>query len=672
MHPLFKYVPLHLLVFLILGIGIQFYTQIWSFGFPKLLCGFLILLLVLITVQNKVVTTVVAFLLFFIIGVSSVYIQDTRNFKNIYPSLLRKDAKVVLKISKILKSGFYHEKYIAEVLQVNKEKTRGHILLQLQKDSLKDQFKVDDLLLVPPFFTRVLPPLNPNQFNYKAYLTKQGIHHQLFLEKHQVLKRLKSKATLQGVAAKFRDKLQHSLLKQGFEKDELAVLSALLLGQRQAVSKELLSDYAAAGAIHILAISGLHVGIILLILSFLFTPLEKVKHGKYLKAFSIVLVLWVFAFVAGLSASVVRAVTMFTFVAVGQAIRRKNSVAFSLISSMLLLLIIKPMFLFDVGFQLSYLAVFGIVWVQPRLVVMYRPRFIVSKKIWQLITVSIAAQVGILPLSIYYFHQFPGLFIASNLVIIPFLGLILMGGIVVVVLSLLQLIPSFLVVMYGGFISLMNGFVNWVSLQEVFLFKDIGMSFLLMLALYTLIFAGVLFLMKKNIWRLGCFLSGLLCLQLVCLFEDKNVNSTADFIVFHKSRVAITGIRRGRKLEIQASLDSVKLVAISLLQSYALGAGIRTIKKTSFKNYINFNSQDILIVDSFGIYQLHGLKRPIVILQYAPKINLERLIKTLEPSLIIADGSNYKRVVHRWKATAEKYAIPFHDTGQKGAFMLQP
>lgn len=671
MNPLFKYVPLHLLVFLISGITIQFYTQIWTFGFPKLLGSILILLLVLFAVQKKVVRTVIAFILFFIIGVSSVYIQDTRNFKNEYFSYLKKDAKVILRISKILKSGFYHEKYIAEVLQIDREKTRGYILLNLQKDSLKEQFEIDDLLLVPSFFTRVLPPLNPNQFNYKAYLAKQGIHHQLFLEKYQFSKQVKSKVSLQGVAAKFRDKVQYSLSKQGFEKDELAVISALLLGQRQAVSKELLSHYAAAGAIHILAISGLHVGIILLILTFLFTPLEKIKNGKYMKAFCIVLVLWVFAFIAGLSASVVRAVTMFTFVAVGQAVRRKNSVEFSLISSMLLLLIIKPMFLFDVGFQLSYLAVFGIVWVQPKLVLIYKPRFLINRKIWQLITVSIAAQVGILPLSIYYFQQFPGLFIVSNLVIIPFLGLILMGGIVVVFLSMLQITPSFLVVMYGSLISLMNSFVNWVSLQEVFLFKDIAISFLMMLALYCLLFTGVLFLIKKNLLRLTYFLIAIFCIQTVYLLESKSRNELAAFIVFHKSRDAITGIRSGNKLEIQSSLDSVKLAEIRLLKSYKLVAHIRDVKKARFKNYINFSSQDILIVDSLGLYQLQGLKRPIIILQYAPKINLERLIKTLKPSIIIADGSNYKRVVNGWRTTSEMHEIPFHDTAQKGAFMLQ-
>ncbi|EAR11813.1 competence protein [Polaribacter irgensii 23-P] len=620
---------------------------------------------------KKKESTLLAFLLFFIIGISSVYIHDTRNFKNAYSSFLNRDSKVVLRISKILNPTFYHKKYRAEVIQVNKEETRGSILLNLQKDSTIKNLKVDELILVSSFFTNVLPPLNPSQFNYKAYLAKQGIYHQLFLENYQFLKYAKSQITLQGIAGGFRDKVQYSLSSQGFKKDELAVLSALLLGQRQAVSKELLSHYAAAGAIHILAISGLHVGIILLILTFLLSPLEKRKNGRYLKAFSIVLMLWAFAFIAGLSASVVRAVTMFTFVAVGQAVKRRNRVEFSLISSMLLLLIVKPMFLFDVGFQLSYLAVFGIVWLQPKLVVLYSPRFIISRKIWQLITVSIAAQAGILPLSIYYFHQFPGLFIVSNVVIIPFLGFILMGGIVVVVLSLLQLLPSFLVVIYGGLISLMNGFVNWISLQESFLFKDLGISFLMLLVFYGLLFTGVLFLIKKNTWRLGCFLLAILCLQSAYLFEEICANDAETFIVFHKSRAAIIGLRNGKELEIQSSVDSVKLTAMKVLKPYLSGKRFSTIKKINFKNYIRFNSQDILLVDSLGMYQIQNLRNPIVILQHSPKINLERLFETLKPSLIVVDGSNYKSQVDHWRTVSVENKIHFYNTAQKGAFVLE-
>ena len=163
----------------------------------------------------------------------------------------------------------------------------------------------------------------------------------------------------------------------------------------------------------------MHVGIILLILSWFLKPLERLRFGKTAKTIFIIIFLWCFAFIAGLSASVVRAVTMFTFLAVGLYFGKKRVVAYSLISSLFFLLIVKPMFLFDVGFQLSYLAVFGIIWVQPKLYQVWKPKNKVLDTIWQLFTVSIAAQVGILPLSLFYFHQFPVLFFVSNLVIIP-------------------------------------------------------------------------------------------------------------------------------------------------------------------------------------------------------------------------------------------------------------
>lgn len=160
----------------------------------------------------------------------------------------------------------------------------------------------------------------------------------------------------------------------------MAVIKALLLGQRQDISKGLLTDYQNAGAIHILAVSGLHVGILLLILTFILRPIDRFKNGKYIKAIGIIVFLWMFAFIAGLSASVVRAVTMFSFIAIGQSFQKKTLIEFSLITSMLFLLLVKPMFLFDVGFQLSYLAVFGIIWVQPKLDSLYVPKYYLDKK----------------------------------------------------------------------------------------------------------------------------------------------------------------------------------------------------------------------------------------------------------------------------------------------------
>jgi len=671
MKRLSKYLPLHFLVFLILGIGIQFYTQIWTFGFLKLFFVLLLLAISLFAFRNKKGSTIIAVILFFSIGISSVYIQDARNFKNHYTHFYKEETRVVLKISKVLKPGFYQDKYVAEVVQMHTGKTRGAVLLNIQKDSLRELLAIDDQILVNAEFKRVSPPLNPNQFNYKEYLAKQGIYHQLFIESTQFLQLSNTKNSLVGISGKFRNKIQRSLLKYNFKRDELAVITALLLGQRQEISKELLTDYASAGAIHILAVSGLHVGIILLILSFLFKPIEKVKNGTYLKALCIVLLLWIFAFIAGLSASVVRAVTMFTFLAIGQSLQRKKVVEFSLISSMLFLLIVKPMFLFDVGFQLSYLAVFGIIWVQPKLVALYNPRFLIDKKVWQLITVSIAAQVGILPLSIYYFQQFPGLFVLSNLVIIPFLGAILIGGILVICMSLLHVLPTFFALMYGYVISLMNDFVSWVGAQEQFLFQEISISFAMMLCCYLLIFSGTLYLIKRTPIKFIFFLIVVLLIQSLYFFEERKAIEKEAFIVFHKSRFSIIGKRKGLKIKIQQHIDTLKPGKINMIKSYVIAEYIQYVENVNFKSFIQFKEKNILIVDSLGVYQLNKLVHPIVILQHSPKINLERLIHRLNPSLIIADGSNYKSYASNWEKIAIKNKIPFHDTRKKGAFKLE-
>ena len=316
MKRLFNYLPLHFVVLGILGICSQFFTDFWTFSFLK---TFIILGVLTITVfvfKNKVLRTLLSFVLFFLLGVSAVNINDNRNYDSFYENHIEDNSKLVLQIHKVLKPGNYYLKYEAKVINVDDNVTKGTVLLNVKKDSILSAFIVDDQLLLKATLKELIPPLNPHQFNYKAYLAKQGIHHQLFIEKNQFLKLNSSKVSLFGWSSKFRNKIQESLKKYNFKNNELAVINALLLGQRQDISKELITDYQRAGAIHILAVSGLHVGIILLILSFVFKPIEKLKYGKFLKAVIIVVLLWMFAFIAGLSASVVRAVTMFTFLAV--------------------------------------------------------------------------------------------------------------------------------------------------------------------------------------------------------------------------------------------------------------------------------------------------------------------------------------------------------------------
>ncbi|WP_298782455.1 ComEC/Rec2 family competence protein [uncultured Polaribacter sp.] len=671
MKRLLNYLPLHFVVLIICGITTQFFTQFWKFGFLKLSILIVLISLFLLLIQHKKTITFLSFVLFFFIGISTVYFNNDVNYSNYYKDYINDNSPSVLKIDKVLKSSNFNDKYVVEVIQVNDIKTRGKAILNIKKDSLFMSLKVGELLFTKTDFTEVSSPLNPHQFNYKEYLSKQGVHQQIFLENSR-FKRIDSKeSSLQGISAKFRAKVERSLQKYNFKPNELAVINALLLGQRQDISKQLITDYSRAGAIHILAVSGLHVGVILLISSWFFKPLERLKNGKFIKTFFIVLFLWMFAFIAGLSASVVRAVTMFTFLAVGLSFQRKKIIEFSLIASMFFLLIVKPMFLFDVGFQLSYLAVFGIVWVQPKLYKFWQPKLKSLDKFWQLTTVSIAAQAGILPLSLYYFHQFPGLFIVSNLIIIPFLGAILIGGIVVITLSLFGVLPQVLATIYGFVISLMNSFVGWISNHEQFLFTEISMSFLKMLGLYILIIYVVRLFIKTSPKRLIYFLISIFICQSVFMLEKHYKKTKKEFIVFHKSKISIFGERKGGELLVHHNLDSLTIKKINLMTSYRIGENVNQVFKNNSSSIFKFNNQPILLVDSLGVYQIKGLKKPIVVLQYSPKINLERLIRTIKPKEIIADASNYKSYVKSWKLICRKQKTPFHYTGENGAYIIQ-
>lgn len=236
------------------------------------------------------------------------------------------------------------------MIQIDSFLTSGKILVNLQKDSLKIRCKVDDQFYVPADFKIISAPSNPYQFDYKTYLARQGIHQQLFVTNSQWKPLEEPSFSVLGFAATIRNNVQQSLQKYSFSTNSLGIINALLLGQRQELSRELLEDYANAGAIHILAVSGLHVGILLFLLNILLKPLRNIPYGKPIQLLLTVLLLWSFAFIAGFSASVVRAVTMFSFVPFGQSLNRKTPIEFSLISSAFLLLVVHPLFLFDVGF----------------------------------------------------------------------------------------------------------------------------------------------------------------------------------------------------------------------------------------------------------------------------------------------------------------------------------
>ena len=674
MKRLLNFLPTHFTVCLIVGIVIQFNYKVWTFSLMPTILVFLIFLCFLFILKffkKKQLFSVFSWMFFFLIGLYLVFSQDARNNKNFYGNFLIANSIIEVKVKKVLKENQFYHKYITAVTAVGGKVTRGEVLLNVQKDSIKESAKINDIFYFKSNVSSIDSVKNPYQFNYKLYLEKQGVYQQFFLRESSYLYVNSSELSIYKIAENIRTKIERSLVLNGFKGEELGVIKALILGQRSTISKELLNEYTNAGAIHILAVSGLHVGIILLIFSLILKPLEKIKNGIFIKTILIIVMLWCFAVIAGLSASVVRAVTMFTAVAIGMSIKRKTFVIHSLITSMFVLLLVKPLFIFDVGFQLSYLAVFSIVTIQPKLYQIWKPKWKLVDRAWQLFTVSLAAQIGVLPISLFYFHQFPGLFMLSNLVIIPYIGIILMGGILVMLLAILDVLPSLLANLYNMVITLMNDFVGWIALQESFLIKEISFSRSLLITSYIIIFMGISLLERVSFKRWFLFLIAIVSFQVCLLYEKRIVQNTKELIIFNKYRNTIIGINNSGILKINHNLKANEINQSMIIKNYKIGKNIKRVMfKKSIPNILQFKRELILVVDSLGIYKVKNIEKPIVVLVNSPKINLERMITLLNPKLIIADASNYQKQVNKWQLIADKYGVFFKSTRKNGAIVL--
>lgn len=670
---LLNFTTIKLLLFLILGIFFGYYFNIdW-----KSILGITItLLIVLFGLYNhfdkkhskNAFFGIIAFITTFCIGILTQTFHQKNNHLNHYSNLdIDKEVTLQLKIHKYLNTGQYYDRYEVDILDIDNHMSSGRVILNINKDSLHEILNIDEVYTSKSLLREILPPLNPNQFHYKNYLKKKHIYHQLYIKPTELFMLSNSINTIYGFANSLRKKINESLKKHLFKDDELSIINALLLGQRQDISDEVYTNYTNAGAIHILAVSGLHIGIILLLLNLLLKPIENLKKGQTIKLIVIIILLWCFAVIAGLSASVVRAVTMFSFIAYAMHIKRATNIYNILALSMFFLLLFKPSFLFDVGFQLSYVAVFAIVWIQPMLYKLWKPNFKAVDYVWQLFTVTLAAQFGILPISLFYFHQFPGLFFVSNLVIIPFLGFILGMGILVMILATLNILPQFIANLYGSIISLMNSFITWIANQEGFLFRDISFNWKQLITAYILIICFILLLKKPKPRRVISFLIAVLIFQGVLIYNKYDTVQNQKFIVFHKSRHTLLASHIGNQL----ILNNQDYENDNIINNYKIGNNINSVESNSFQNIYSLKEKKLLVIDSLGVYKIKNLNPEYVLLTNSPKINLTRLIDSLHPKQIIADGNNYKSYIENWKATCLKEKIPFHSTNEKGAFIIE-
>lgn len=340
----------------------------------------------------------------------------------------------------------------------------GKVILYVRKDSVSAPFEYGDAILIQGRLSRIRAAQKAWEFDYGDYMGNKGVFHQIFTESRNI--RVAEKglgSAVKAISIDIREYCRQVLRNAIKNASVLGVSEALLLGVRQDLDKEIKNAFVDAGAIHVLAVSGLHVGIIYQILLWTLGFLKKVRYGNVLLYGFTVIALFLYALVTGFSPSVTRAVLMFSIVATGNLISRKSNIYNTLALAAFIILITDTRLLFDVGFQLSFAAVFGIVYFYPILTNGIGINTIILDKLYKLSCVSIGAQITTLPITLYYFHQFPNLFLLSNFVVIPLAGIILGSGMMLLAFGTVPFLSDLLAWIHSTLIMVMNKGVIWIN-----------------------------------------------------------------------------------------------------------------------------------------------------------------------------------------------------------------
>ncbi|GIM53949.1 ComEC/Rec2 family competence protein [Capnocytophaga cynodegmi] len=619
-------------------------------------------------IKLKRLFTFHTFLASFFIGILVAEVHNPTLKSNHYTNLLKENEFYLLQIrilERVSESDFGFT-YKAKLVSADNEQVGGKLLVFFPKNSSERiDFQRDDFLTLSAKLTSISAPKNPYQFDYKSYMQRQDVFYRANVFSYKVHNELKE-SSIRGFAEKIRIKM-FSVLDSNFSKETASLLKTLLLGERKELDENTYKNYIDAGAVHILAISGLHVGIITAMLLFLLQKLPNFGIWKKLRFVLLLFFLWSFAFLAGLSPSVLRAVTMFSFIGVALMLNRQQGRFDALMFSMLLLLLINPNYLYEVGFQLSYLAVFSILMFYPHLEKLWKPKIRILKGIWSLFLVGISAQIVILPISLYYFHQFPFLFFISNLLLVPLLSPILVLGFLALILGSFNVLPSFLSFILEKIIYLMNFFTKIIASQEEFIVRNIYFDNKLLIVSLLIVFTLIFWVNKRNFKSIIALLSSILLFQGVLFYNKYKIENTENLTIFHLHRKSLFSVRNGKQLFVFQN-DSVK--SNRIIDNYVTSSGVSNVSIQKIPHVIQYQGNVILCLDSLAIYpKSKKIKVDKIIVTQSPKINFERMLLEIKPKIVIADGRNFPNTIKQLQTKCNELGVLFHATLEEGAYV---
>lgn len=679
---------------LLLPLATGIYLQ-WHFQFAlnhMLISGGIIIVLIAVLLQTgfkmkyrlRFVTGACYLLFFFMLGAFLTCMQDVRNEKHWFGKNYADELLYVQLFEPLAEKGKTYKAICHVFAKIDsngqQQPTSGKILLYIKKEAIQPALEYGNTLMLKKPVEIIRNNGNPAALDYNRYCLFQGITHQVFLSASDIIQvntnaRVPYMRRLMFAA---RDSAIAILRNNIFSEKELGIAEALLIGYRNDLDRDLVQSYSNTGVVHIIAISGLHLGMIYVMLLRLMHPFRKKKYYLFAKTIIVLGVLWAFTFVAGAAPSVLRAAVMFSVFQLAEWLDHKPDGIATLTASAFILLVINPFYLWDVGFQLSYAAVLSImIFYQP----VYRMFFFrngLIKIIWQLNAVTLAAQVFTIPIAALHFHQFSNLFWIANFIAVPLSGFILYTEIGLLLVAWWKPVALFL----GNLITIstkwMNSYVEWIDTISFSVSEGLYINTVQALLLLAFTACVAAWLLRKQPRML---LVSLFILLIFFGIDSKRAitNKLQQKLIVYNvpNRVAVEFVSGHNHY----FLGDTVLLGDNFLKNFHLKPG--RIKFHTYDNpeyitqisgnpVIQYGGKKIWIITDHLHFEKEALQPSVdyILICKNARVNWQELQKSVYASLLIFDGSNSRWKVASWQKDCHQLHLRTHNVHEQGAFVV--
>ena len=674
-----------LLIALMGGIALQWHLQ-FSFSFLiglATMCFLLSALYFFLPVNIKYsfsnINGLLINFLIALVGGLLVWIQDIRHNNKWIGKIHIDSCYVIATIKEPLIEKINSFKALASIDKIyfnnTVNKTKGNIILYFKKDSSVRVLNYGSQILFSKPLQEIKNSGNPGSFDYKRYSLFQGITHQLNLSPNEFeILPTQNKKWFQQYIFNCRSWVISTLQKFIHGEKEQGLAEALLIGYKDHLDKNLVQSYTNTGVVHIIAISGMHLALIYGLLMFLTRPLSK-KNYRWFRILVILSALWLFTLLAGAQASVVRSAVMFTCIAFGEALSKKTSIYNTLALSAFLLLVYNPFWLWDVGFQLSYAAVLSIVaFYRPIYSWFYFPNKL-PDFLWKTMAISIAAQILTTPISLYHFHQFPVLFLLTNIVAVPLSSLILFAEIFLCVISSITVLVKLTGTLTTFLIYLMNSYIEMIERLSFSLWSGFSINILQAILLLIAACTICLWLTDKKKWMLKCSSISLMMFLIIRSMSFSQAYEQKKLIVYNVPKYSAIDLVYGRRFNF---IGDSTILSDAFIRNFHIQPSriLHRIYQNQTlpiccKNF-EFCNKTIVVIDSSKYFPPNERKQliDILILSKNPRLYISNLLKTFSISKIVIDGSVPSWKARLWKQDCDSLHIPCFDVSEKGAFVV--